>query len=200
MHHFCNVEIHKGYGYGYMFVDLFSGFDSCNIVLCGGSFLMWLPMLFIFSRFILNIFVVPFEGSYIFMVVRCFFYYRAKGSVFLGFFNLVIAVFVSVLFLNFYGLVPGRMRATRHIYVSIRFAVPMWMSMLLSGIFYNCEYVFSQMLPCGIPEYLVRFVSFVELVSTIARSMTLSLRLVVNTMAGHVLLGLMARISGFMLV
>ncbi len=105
---------------------------------------------------------------------------------------LVFSVFLFVLLLNLFGLVPGSLAQTSHI--SVTFALAMI-------VFFVCVFItlckrgigfFKIFLPAGTPWWLAPLMFVLEFFSYLVRPVSLSVRLAANMIAGHVMLDVIA--------
>ena len=107
-----------------------------------------------------------------------------------GFTSIVVRLFVILIVVNLIGLLPYRFRYSSHIVFRLIFGLPLWFGLLLSS-FINSPRVFiAGLLPGGAPDWLNPFLVIIETVRIIVRPVTLSVRLVANIRAGHIVLSL----------
>ena len=116
--------------------------------------------------------------------------FRSFGLNLGGFINIITGLFVFLIFLNLTGLVPYVFSPTRHLAVSLSLGLPLWLSLLVSGLFFNPTSVVAGLLPMGAPAPLNPFLVLIETVSILVRPITLSVRLIANISAGHIVLTL----------
>lgn len=177
-----------------MLLDIFSGFDDHNFVLMDLFYLVW------------------FGGFMVVVGLVCSFWVRC--GVFFSFFRLLLsvveelvfrsmskgvggsmAVFSSLFFLliglNLIGLVPYVFRVTSHLSINLAIALPLWLSVVLMGIFYDFGRFLAHFQPIGSPAALNPFLCLIELVRSLVRPITLSVRLTANLSTGHILIGLL---------
>jgi F-type H+-transporting ATPase subunit a len=103
----------------------------------------------------------------------------------------LIGVFSYILIANLLGLLPLQFAITSHIVIPFHLAVAFNAYLLFIGPV-NLGFTFiKNFIPTGIPFILVPFVSFIELISYAIRTISLTLRLCANIMAGHVLLSIL---------
>jgi ATP synthase subunit 6 len=95
-----------------------------------------------------------------------------------------------LIFINLIGLLPYRFAYSRHIVFRLIFGLPLWFSLVLSR-FINSPSVFiAGLLPGGAPDWLNPFLVLIETIRILVRPITLSVRLVANIRAGHIVLRL----------
>nr|YP_492545.1 ATP synthase F0 subunit 6 [Tritia obsoleta]ABB17329.1 ATP synthase F0 subunit 6 [Tritia obsoleta] len=176
-----------------MLVDIFSSFDDNNQVFMSLYVLMW-----IFSL----ITIVLFSSSYWVMSPRWLsivsvFKDTASSQVFRsfginmgGFVNIITGLFLFLILMNMSGLVPYVFSPTSHLAVSLSLGLPLWLTLIISAVFYNPSSVVAGLLPMGAPAPLNPFLVIIETVSIMVRPITLSVRLTANMSAGHIVLTL----------
>ena len=104
------------------------------------------------------------------------------------YFPFIFSLFMFILFSNLLGLVPFSFTVTSHIIVTFGLAIVVFFGVTLIGLIKHKHRFFSLFLPQGIPVALAPLLVVIELISYLARPITLSLRLFANMMAGHTLL------------
>jgi len=108
------------------------------------------------------------------------------------FFPLVFSLFMFVLVLNLLGLVPGGFTVTSHIIITFALALVVILTVIIVGFVKNGLGFFRLFAPSGIPIYVLPIITVIEVVSFLARPVSLSMRLFANMMAGHIALKLFA--------
>lgn len=116
--------------------------------------------------------------------------YRSKGLGLKGLVQVVNSIFLLLVILNLMGLVPYVFSVRSHLVTSFLIALPMWLSFIVSGMFYNLRSVIASLLPMGAPAGLNPFLVIIETVRISVRPITLSVRLTANIRAGHIVLTL----------
>nr|ANS72690.1 ATP synthase F0 subunit 6 [Neptunea arthritica] len=176
-----------------MLVDIFSSFDDNNQVFMSLYILMWL---FSFLT------IVLFSSSYwvmsprwvsiisVFKDTASSQIFRSFGVKMGGFINLITGLFLFLILMNLSGLVPYVFSPTSHLAVSLSLGLPLWLSLIVSAIFFNPSSVIAGLLPMGAPAPLNPFLVIIETVSIMVRPITLSVRLTANMSAGHIVLTL----------
>nr|YP_010952638.1 ATP synthase F0 subunit 6 [Acanthopleura vaillantii]WMQ53045.1 ATP synthase F0 subunit 6 [Acanthopleura vaillantii] len=176
-----------------MLLDIFSSFDEQNFTLFSKIPLIWLmgslPLYYIQSTFWISFsrwyaLVIKLKS---FMITQAS---RTKGSDIGGFNNIIISIFLMLVISNLLGLSPYVFSTTSHLVFSFVFGLPLWLTLVLSGLFFNPKAMISHFLPSGAPSALNPFLVLVETVSINVRPITLSIRLTANMSAGHIILGL----------
>lgn len=113
------------------------------------------------------------------------------------YFPFIFTLFMFVLFANLLGMVPGSFTVTSHIIVTFALAGFIFVAVTLIGIFKHGLHFFSLFLPAGTPWWMMPLMILIELVSYLARPVSLSIRLAANMLAGHLLLKI---IAGFVMI
>lgn len=103
-------------------------------------------------------------------------------------FPFVFCLFMFLLFGNLLGLIPYAFTFTSHIVVTFLFAAVIFVGVTLLGLIIHRHHFFSYFAPSGVPIFLMPVLVPIEIVSYIARPISLSVRLFANMMAGHTIL------------
>nr|YP_010360273.1 ATP synthase F0 subunit 6 [Nassarius gregarius]UNQ32889.1 ATP synthase F0 subunit 6 [Nassarius gregarius] len=176
-----------------MLVDIFSSFDDNNQVFMSLYMLMWLFSL---------VTIVLFSSSYwvssprwlsvisVFKDTASSQVFRSFGINMGGFVNIITGLFLFLILMNMSGLVPYVFSPTSHLAISLSLGLPLWLTLIMSAIFYNPSSVVAGLLPMGAPAPLNPFLVIIETVSIMVRPITLSVRLTANMSAGHIVLTL----------
>nr|YP_001586128.1 ATP synthase F0 subunit 6 [Reishia clavigera]AAZ74638.1 ATP synthetase F0 subunit 6 [Reishia clavigera] len=176
-----------------MLVDIFSSFDDNNQVFMSFYILMWLFSL---------VTIVLFSSSYWAMSPRWVSViwafketgssqvFRSYGINMGGFVNVISGLFLFLIVMNLSGLIPYVFSTTSHLAISLSLGMPLWLSLIISAIFFNPSSVVAGLLPMGAPAPLNPFLVIIETVSILVRPITLSVRLTANMSAGHIVLTL----------
>ena len=108
------------------------------------------------------------------------------------YFPFVFTLFMFILFANMIGLVPGSFAVTSHVIVTFALAAVVFLGVTLIAIAKHGLKFFSYFLPPDTPLYMAPLLVPIEVISYLARPITLSLRLFANMMAGHTMLHVFA--------
>lgn len=108
------------------------------------------------------------------------------------YFPLVFSLFMFILFCNTIGLIPYSFTVTSHIIVTFALAALVFILVTVVAILRHGLKFFSLFLPPGVPVYMAPLLIPIEILSYLARPVTLSLRLFANMMAGHTMLKVFA--------
>lgn len=115
------------------------------------------------------------------------------------YFPLIFTLFMVVLMGNLLGMIPYSFTYTSHIIVTMALALMIFFTVLIIGVVKHGPAFFSFLVPPGVPVWLFPLIIPIELVSFLARPVTLSVRLFANMMAGHLMLKVFAGFSVSML-
>ncbi len=118
------------------------------------------------------------------------------------FFPLIATLFLFILFCNLIGMIPGSYTVTSQIIVTAVFSFLVYgLSLVLGFLLHGVKY-FGVLVPPGTPGWLVPLMIPIEIMSQVARPISLAVRLFANMTAGHVLLGVLfgMAISGGLLI
>ena len=118
------------------------------------------------------------------------------------FFPLVATLFLFILFSNLIGLIPGSYTVTSQIIVTAVFAIVVYGLSLVMGFVLHGAKFLGILVPPGTPAWLLPLMVPIELISQLARPISLAVRLFANMTAGHVILGVLfgLAISGGVLI
>jgi len=109
----------------------------------------------------------------------------------LRFFPFIATLFLFILFSNLLGLIPGSYTVTSQIIVTAIFAVSVDGLSLIVGFARHGIKFFGILVPPGTPGWLLPLMMPIELISQLARPISLAVRLFANMTAGHVILGVL---------
>nr|WNO18557.1 ATP synthase F0 subunit 6 [Pectinodonta sp.] len=176
-----------------MLVDIFSTFDDNNFVFLSSFKIMWLLSFVTLVFYLCNKWVSGTCFEEITNIVKEVSFSqtaRSLGSKMGGFGLVICSFFIVLININLCGLLPYVFSSSAHLSLSFSFGFPLWLSLVLSGMFYKPQEFVSHFLPMGAPAALSPFLVLVESVSICFRPLTISVRLVANISAGHIILGL----------
>ena len=118
------------------------------------------------------------------------------------FFPFIATLFLFILFCNLIGMIPGSYTVTSQIIVTAVFSFLVYGLSLVMGFLLHGVKYFGVLVPPGTPGWLVPLMIPIEIMSQIARPISLAVRLFAYMTAGHVLLGVLfgMAISGGLLI
>lgn len=177
-----------------MIVDIFSSFDPHIRILYRifpqGFWIILIVVLFLVGY----IYWIRFNRIFIIVTYFLDLIFSQNSRTFCihlkGFSRVVIIIFIIIIRVNFLGLLPYRFRYRRHIVYRLIYGLPLWLMLVASRLINNWKTFFAGLLPGGAPDWLNPFLVLVETIRIIVRPLTLSVRLVANMRAGHIVLRL----------
>ncbi|MBF0589534.1 MAG: F0F1 ATP synthase subunit A [Magnetococcales bacterium] len=107
------------------------------------------------------------------------------------YFPLVLALFFFVLFNNLLGLIPGSFTATSQLIVTGTLAIGVFILSVGIGVARHGVGFLKTFAPGGLPLALLPLMIPIEVISFLARPVSLAVRLFANMTAGHTVLGVM---------
>jgi len=107
-----------------------------------------------------------------------------------GLSSLLAPLFLILIILNLFGLIPYIFSATRHLSFTLVMGLPLWLALIISGILTSPSSWAAALLPGGAPRWLNPFLVLIETISISVRPITLRFRLAANITAGHIVLTL----------
>lgn len=105
-----------------------------------------------------------------------------------NFFPFFFFVFWFILFSNLLGLLPYGFTVTGHIIITFFLALSFNLSFFIYGLYNHGLKFFLLFLPKGAPSFLIPLLVVIETLSYLLRTLSLSIRLFANMMAGHTLM------------
>ena len=109
----------------------------------------------------------------------------------------IFSLFTFILFCNMLGMLPYSFTSTSHILVTFGLAITVFIVVLLTGFIKHGLGFFKLFVPSGVPIAILPLIVPIEIVSFLARPISLSLRLAAAMTAGHIALKVFA---GFVLM
>jgi len=107
------------------------------------------------------------------------------------FLPLIASLFFFILFCNLLGLIPGAYTVTSQVIVTGTFALLVYVISLMVGFSKHGLKFFRILVPSGTPGWLIPLMIPIEVISQLARPVTLALRLFANMTAGHTVLAVL---------
>ncbi len=117
----------------------------------------------------------------------------------LKFFPFVFTLFFFIFFANMVGMVPYAFTITSHVAVTGALALLVIGIVIVYGLLKNGLGFFKLFAPAGAPWPIYFLLVPIEIISFIARPLTLALRLFANMLAGHIMLKLFAGFAATLL-
>lgn len=182
-----------------MALDLLSGFDSYNITNLS-SYPLRLSFYFVLVL-ISTLFycTIPLCGGNFAkrLVIGWGMFKRSSGLSLSGFPVAVSSIFIFLMGVNIMGLVPFSFSVTSHLRLGPALAVLVWGSLWLSGHRIRGKQNSTRLVPRFAPIFLVPFLLLVEIVTISSRPITLGFRLIINIIAGHLILSIGTNVNTF---
>lgn len=107
------------------------------------------------------------------------------------FFPFIATLFLFIFFCNLLGLIPGTYTVTSQIIVTATFALFVYSMSIVVGFLLHGIKFLSILIPPGTPAWLLPLMVPIELVSQLARPLSLAVRLFANMTAGHTILAVL---------
>ena len=108
------------------------------------------------------------------------------------FFPLIYSLFMFILVANLIGIIPYTFSVTSQIIVTASFALLVFFTVLIYGVYENGLKFFKIFVPPGVPMYILPLVVTIEIISFLTRPLSHSVRLFANILAGHITLKVFA--------
>ena len=115
------------------------------------------------------------------------------------FFPYVFPLFLFILMSNLMGLLPYSFTVTSHIIVTFALALTVFISATIVGIIKHGTHFFRTFFPAGTPLFVAPILIPIEIISFLARPISLAVRLFANMVAGHVMIKIFAGFVGMLL-
>ena len=110
------------------------------------------------------------------------------GSKAKPYFPFIFSLFMFVLFCNMLGMLPYSFTVTSHIIVTFALAAVIFVGVTIIGFVNHGIGYLKLFMPSGVPVVLLPLIVIIEIISYLARPVSLSVRLFANMMAGHTML------------
>ncbi len=108
------------------------------------------------------------------------------------FFPYVFTIFMFVLLLNLFGLIPYGFTVTSHVIITATLSLMVFFTVLGYGLMRHGLHFFNLFVPKGVPIYILPMIVAIEILSFISRPVSHSVRLFANMLAGHIALQVFA--------
>lgn len=176
-------------------INLFSIFDP-------SSFFNLNWIIFILPLLIINSFLWVYPYPFIILrnFIKRFLKLELKLILSISSFSIFyfrVTLFIRILIFNTLGIFPYIFTLTRHLRVTLSIALPIWLSYILFNLIRQTKSFFCHLVPLGTPPYLIPIIVLIESVRLLIRPITLSVRLVANIVAGHLLISLISSINSY---
>lgn len=177
-----------------MIINLFSVFDPTSYF---GISLNWIIVIFVFIFIYIKYYLIDrnifiFIKNLIFNVDKVFGEVSFPNHLVLRY--LAVITFLYIIVRNILGLFPFIFTGTAHPIITLGLGLVFWLSFFYIGWFKNFKYRAAHLVPEGSPIILSPLIVIIESIRHLIRPFTLSIRLAANIIAGHLIIGLLARI------
>nr|AOX15195.1 ATP synthase F0 subunit 6 [Achatinella sowerbyana] len=171
-----------------MMMDLFSSMDSKNS--------MFLNFFVIFMTIMMIMLLQMSSGKSMFVVMldqvkSNFKNKKEKLNISL---LIISSIFMLILTNNFMGMLPFVFSTTSSLWVNGSLSILLWGMFIISGLFFSMHKSLAHLAPTGSPLILLPLLILIETVSILIRPLTLTVRLVANISAGHIILTLISTV------
>lgn len=106
---------------------------------------------------------------------------------------IILRLFSVIMLNNLFGLLPYIFTATRHISLTLRLSLALWLGIIIHRWTFNTSNILIHLIPNNTPAALIPFIVIIETIRNIIRPLTLAIRLAANIIAGHLLITLLTR-------
>jgi ATP synthase subunit 6 len=141
------------------------------------------------KQYEIPLYYIIFKELYFFIYNTMFTYLGRKTG---SFFPFIFYIFLFIFICNAIGLVPYSFTVTSHFAITFGLGFMVWFGIILIGFREWGLKFFALFFPKGASVPLIFFLSVIEFISTMFRVFSLSLRLLANMVAGHILLDCIA--------
>ena len=117
----------------------------------------------------------------------------------MGYFPFVFTLFMIVLLGNVLGMIPGSFTFTSHVAVTGILALSIFVVVTVMGFVKHGLHFLQLFCPPGVPLWIAPLIIPIEIISYLSRPITLSLRLFINMLAGHLMVKVIAGFSVMMI-
>lgn len=118
--------------------------------------------------------------------------HQATGDEGRRFMPLVFSLFMFVLILNLFGMIPYAFAVTSHLVITFGLAALVIGTVIVFGVMKHGTHFFGLFVPSGVPKPLLAILVPIEIISFISRPISLSVRLFANVLAGHIAMKIFA--------
>ncbi len=118
--------------------------------------------------------------------------HQATGDKEQRFLPLVFSLFMFVLILNLFGMIPYAFAVTSHLIITFGLAFLVISTVVIYGVMKHGSHFLGLFIPAGVPKPLLLIMVPIEIVSFISRPISLSVRLFAHILAGNIALKIFA--------
>nr|YP_009122508.1 ATP synthase F0 subunit 6 [Radix auricularia]AJJ48423.1 ATP synthase F0 subunit 6 [Radix auricularia] len=161
--------------------DLFSALDGCY------SIFSWVPTIIVIAMFTQKTFNFSINNN-----IQSLNKFIQGNKSLPGLPLLLFSLMLFIILINLSGLAPFVYSPSSSLWFASAMALTLWSLILISGIIFNPKESAAHLAPSGAPAALISFLILIETVSILIRPLTLTVRLIANISAGHIVLSLIA--------
>jgi len=178
-----------------MITDIFSSFDpATNSLFQSSSTFFWFFNIIIIIVINASYWILPNQVFWICSIplnlistqIKTTFGFHLKGIN-----SIITPLFIFLISVNLLGLIPYIFRFSSHLIFTFSLGIPLWLSLILSGIITSPSSVAAHLLPGGAPDWLNPALILIETTRILIRPLTLCVRLAANITAGHIIIDLL---------
>ncbi len=173
-----------------MITNLFSLFDPSGILFFSNWVFLFSPL----GISLYYLFLSPSGSSCIFSsllpTLTSELDLSLSGGYYSFFVSMVLPLFLCILFLNSFGLLPYVFTPTRHLIFPLGMSLAFWSGFMLFSFRDSIQVFMRHLVPLGTPMLLIPLMVLIETIRILIRPITLAVRLMANMVAGHLLLRL----------
>jgi F-type H+-transporting ATPase subunit a len=158
-------------------------------------FFVFILISLIFSLGLYKAKIIPTRIQYICEIIFLFVIDIIKqqaGTKGLKYLPFLFSIFILILFSNLIGLLPFAFTPTSHLLFTLSLAFSCNLGLAIIGFYENGRQFLQLFVPKGGPKWLMPLIVVIEFLSYLLRTLSLSIRLFANMMAGHTLLHILA--------
>ena len=116
----------------------------------------------------------------------------SAGEEGMRFFPFVFSLFMFILILNLFGMIPYTFTVTSHIIITFALAALVIGTVIVYGFMKHGTHFLRLFVPSDVPAWLLPLMVAIEIISFVSRPISLSVRLFANMLAGHIALKIFA--------
>jgi F-type H+-transporting ATPase subunit a len=165
-----------------------------NIMVYIGLVVIFILLFYVYGTFKENIKINgwSFSAEAIYFTIYNMVLSQIGSVVGLFFFVFIFVLFIYILFSNLMGLIPYNFATTSHLVSTLSMSSTIWFGVTIMGLVLHALKFFTLFSPEGTPLMLVPVLALIELISYIAKGLSLGIRLGANIISGHLLLLILA--------
>lgn len=175
-----------------MIANLFSSFDPSSLIKLS---LNWIRAVTAFFLIPPLFWIIPSKTNVSFLNIKKIIHNECKALTrqpnSQGTTIIIISLLIFILLNNIIGLFPYVFTSSSHLALTLALALPLWLTFIIFGWMNHASHMFAHTVPLGTPGTLIPFIVVIETISNIIRPVTLSVRLIANIIAGHLLITLL---------